>query len=169
MTLDILIRAAKIDDVEDILEIHAQPKAQGFTLQLPYISLAKARQRLESQTGDRHLLVAEVAATGQVVGMLGLSQATNPRRAHTGQIGMAVHDDYHGQGVGSKLMAAVIDLAENWLNLSRLELTVFTDNAPAIALYKKFDFEREGTLRRYAFRNGQFVDADMMARLTEPR
>jgi putative acetyltransferase len=62
-------------------------------------------------------------------------------------------------------MRAVIDLADRWLNLSRIELTVFTDNEPAIALYRKFEFEIEGTHRKFAFRDGEFVDAHVMARV----
>ena len=38
-------------------------------------------------------------------------------------------------------------------------------NDMGIALYKKFGFEMEGTHRRYAFRNGGFVDAYSMARV----
>ena len=39
----------------------------------------------------------------------------------------------------------MIDLAENWLGLTRIELTVYADNASAIALYKKFNFEVEAS------------------------
>jgi len=42
---------------------------------------------------------------------------------------------------------------------------VYVDNEPAIRLYKKFDFEVEGTLRGYAFRDGQYVDSLFIARL----
>jgi putative acetyltransferase len=56
-------------------------------------------------------------------------------------------------------------LVDNWLNLTRLELEVFTDNEPAIKLYKKFGFTIEGTLVRFAYRDGQFVDVYTMARL----
>jgi putative acetyltransferase len=42
---------------------------------------------------------------------------------------------------------------------------VYTDNEPAIARYKKFGFSVEGTLRQYAFRDGQFADVHVMARL----
>ena len=61
-----------------------------------------------------------------------------------------VRDDWQGKGVGTAMMQAVIDLADRWLNLTRIELTVFTDNEPAIALYRKFGFEIEGALRKYA-------------------
>jgi len=62
-------------------------------------------------------------------------------------------------------MGACLDLADNWLSLTRLDLRVYVDNAPAIALYEKFGFEIEGTHRRFALRNGEYVDAHVMARL----
>jgi len=76
-----------------------------------------------------------------------------------------VRDDWQGKGVGTAMMHVVIDLADRWLNLTRIELTVFTDNESAIALYRKFGFEIEGALRKYAFRDGEFVDAYAMARV----
>jgi len=42
---------------------------------------------------------------------------------------------------------------------------VYVDNVPAISLYKKFGFETEGTLKKYAFRAGKYVDAYTMARI----
>jgi putative acetyltransferase len=47
----------------------------------------------------------------------------------------------------------------------RLELEVYVDNAPAIRLYEKFGFIIEGTMVQFAFRDGQYVDTYMMARL----
>ncbi|HHN9732073.1 TPA: hypothetical protein ACP7RT_003282, partial [Escherichia coli] len=44
-------------------------------------------------------------------------------------------------------------------------LTVFVDNAPAIKVYKKYGFEIEGTGKKYALRNGEYVDAYYMARV----
>ncbi len=78
---------------------------------------------------------------------------------------MMVRDDWQGKGVGTALMQAAIDLADKWLNLTRLELDVYTDNEPAIKLYTKFGFTIEGTNVNYAFRDGQFVDVYLMARL----
>jgi putative acetyltransferase len=78
---------------------------------------------------------------------------------------MCVHDEWQGKGVGGALMRAGLDLADNWLNLTRLELEVYADNEPAIRLYERFGFEHEGTLRQHAFRDGRYVDSYMMARL----
>jgi putative acetyltransferase len=62
-------------------------------------------------------------------------------------------------------MAAMIDLADNWLGIHRIELSVYTDNAPAVHLYEKFGFAIEGTARQFALRGGEYVDAYYMARL----
>ena len=92
-------------------------------------------------------------------------RAERDRRRHAAGIGMAVARHAQGQGVGSALMAAIVDWADRWAQLLRLELTVFTDNAPAIALYRKFGFEIEGTHRAYAMRDGAYADVLAMARL----
>ena len=49
---------------------------------------------------------------------------------------MAVRDDWQGKGAATALLQAAIDLADKWLNLTRLELEVYTDNEPAIRLYR---------------------------------
>jgi putative acetyltransferase len=53
------------------------------------------------------------------------------------------------------------------LNLIRLELEVYTDSEAAVRLYRKFGFSIEGTLLRFAYRDGQYVDAYLMARLRQ--
>ena len=87
------------------------------------------------------------------------------RRSHSGSIGMGVAVAWQGKGVGSRLLGELLDIADNWMNLRRVELTVYTDNAPALALYRKFGFETEGEMRDYAVRDGRFVDVYSMARL----
>ncbi len=160
---EVRVRAREPQDVEAIAEIFACPGVVAGTLQLPFRSVAERRERLAQLAANVHFLVAEL--DGRVVGNLGLHVETNLRRRHCGSFGMAVHDDFQGRGVGSALVAAMIDLADNWLGLRRLELQVFVDNAAAIHLYEKFGFVAEGTARAFALRGGEFVDALFMARL----
>ena len=89
------------------------------------------------------------------------------RRSHCGSVGIAVAKGWHGQGIGSRLLGALLDVADNWMNLRRVELMVYTDNEPAIALYRKHGFEVEGELRDYAVRDGRHVNAYAMARLRD--
>ncbi|MEO8114424.1 MAG: GNAT family N-acetyltransferase [Phenylobacterium sp.] len=159
---DILIRALEPTDLADLTEAWNQPRAYAGTLQLPFTSLDARQKRSANAPSTLTRLVAVIE--GKVIGCLGLERYEN-RRGHAGQLGMAVHDAYAGRGAGTALMAAVIDLADNWLNLRRLELWVYADNARAIALYERFGFEREGLHRAYAWRDGAYVDSMSMARL----
>lgn len=162
----ITIRRTEPSDAEAYHRIFSCPKVIRGTLQLPYPSADVWRKRLTEIPDGTFNLCACVG--DEVVGQLGLHTFPQvPRRRHIGQLGMAIHDDWQGKGVGSALMSAAIDLADNWLNLSRLELEVFTDNEPAIALYKKFGFINDGMHKNYAYRDGQFVDVYAMARLRE--
>jgi len=162
--MNITIRHAEPLDFEAIRDIMAQPRVFAGTLQLPLPSADKWKRRFaEWQPGD-HILVAEVE--GKVVGNLGLHPSGKAaRRKHVYTLGLVVHDDHQGNGVGKALLAAAIDLADNWLQVKRLELTVYTDNAAALALYGKSGFEIEGTHKAFAFRNGSYVDAYTMARV----
>jgi L-phenylalanine/L-methionine N-acetyltransferase len=157
--MKIHIRHAEASDAEAIAKVYAAPRAQWGTLHLLFHSIDWRRKRLTDLQAGAYLLVAEVE--GEVVGSIGLNVNQAARRAHSASIGMGVRDDWQGKGVGT----AVIDLADKWLNIKRLELEVYTDNEPALKLYKKFGFEIEGTLRQFAFRDGAFVDAYMMSRL----
>ena len=143
-------------------ELHSQPRFRWGTLRPRYPSIDAVRTWLETRSPDDVHIVAE--AEGRIIGDAGLHRGKG-RRAHTASIGMGVHDDFAGRGVGTALLAALIDTADNWLDLKRLELTVWTDNAPALALYRKFGFVEEGVMRAYAYRDGAYVDALAMARL----
>jgi len=161
--MDINIRKAEPSDAEAIWKCYTAPLVVRNTLQLPYRSLESVRELLTKRGDGQYTLVA--VAGGEVVGVIGLHTSSRPRVNHRGEIGMMAPDDWQGKGVGKAMMQAVIDLADKWLNLARIELTVFTDNEGAIALYRKFGFEIEGELRKYAFRDGEFVDAYAMARV----
>lgn len=161
--MEIFVRHAEPDDYEAIHEIYLGPRAVAGTLQLPFQSVEYVRRRFSGSPEGLYHLVACVE--GEVVGHLGLETTSRPRRRHVGEIGMAVRDDLQGRGVGTALMRAALDLADNWLNLSRVELIVYTDNEAGIAQYEKFGFEVEGTHHRYAFRGGEYTDAHSMARV----
>jgi len=158
---EILVRAMEASDLPDLTEAWNQPLAYAGTLQLPYTSLESRERRYAGNPGATRLVAV---IDGKAIGMIALHREAD-RRAHAASIGMAVHDAYAGRGAGSALMAAVIDLADNWLQIKRLELGVYADNTHAIALYERFGFEREGLQRAYSWRAGAFADSLIMARL----
>lgn len=158
----ITIRPVEPEDWPDIAEIFDQPAAIAGTLQMPFRSRAFQRERAETRPKDALQLAAVI--DGKVIGTAGLARLEN-RRSHVGTIGMAVHDAFAGRGAGSALMAALLEVADRWMGLRRVELTVYADNTRAIGLYERFGFVREGLHTAFALRDGEFVDALAMARL----
>jgi putative acetyltransferase len=158
----LVIRAWRSEDAEAIAALTNLPNYRYGTLRLPYETPEFWRRRIEGAgPGDLTLMAV---LDDMIVGSASLQRRTG-RCAHVGEIGMGVHDDFCRRGIGTALAAAVVEAADRWLAIKRLQLTVYTDNAPAIALYRKFGFEVEGTFRAFAFRDGAYVDALAMARI----
>lgn len=157
-----VIRHAEPADIDAIKAIYDQPSVYANTLQLPYQPVANW-QKLYTAGSGFYNLVAEVE--GRVVGQLGLQVCQNPRRRHVAELGMGVAEDYQGQGIGSALLRSALELADQWLNIRRMELTVYSSNEAAIALYERFGFEVEAELADFAFQYGNYVSALCMARI----
>ncbi len=177
-TPPITIRRATVADAASFARVNGDPAVLPNLLQVPYPSEEFWQQRLGEilAPGKQDiLLVAECPGAdgrAQVVGNAGLlSSGAALRRRHVMNLGIAIASDAQGRGVGSALMKALCDWADHWGQVLRIELTVFTDNARAIALYRRFGFEQEGVHRGYALRNGRYADTYSMARLhpAQPR
>ena len=128
---DIQIRRVRTSDAEGMARLMGDPATLGNLLQLPYPSVEAWRTRLAEwdQPGRADLLlVAE--ADGSLVGNAGLNPVgTALRRRHAMGLGITVAQEWQGRGVGTQLMTALLDAADRWLGVLRIELTVYTDNA----------------------------------------
>ncbi|MEE3214760.1 MAG: GNAT family N-acetyltransferase [Pseudomonadota bacterium] len=163
--MDVVVRRAEPEDAEGLRSLYERAPVFADTLQLPFPSTRLWKERLASFDEHFHFLVATL--NDELVGSLGLEQCRSPRRRHVATFGMGVRDDVQGQGVGRALMASMLDLCDNWLAVTRIELTVYVDNARAVAPYQRFGFDIEGESRHFAFRNGTYVSAYSMARVND--
>ena len=155
------IRHSHDADIEFIYQLYSQRSCYAGTLQHPYPSLNYWQKRLQNLSDNCYSLVAEL--DGKVVGQIGMEVCERPRRKHVANMGMAVCESVRGQGIGSELVKSIVDLAHNWLAVTRIELEVYTDNQAAIALYQRHGFVIEGEAKDYAFRDGHYVNAYLMA------
>jgi len=161
------LRRSRPADAAAVAQFTADESVYPNLLQLPYPSEERWRKVLEDHDapGSAHMVLVAVEDE-QVVGMAGLHPVgLAMRRRHVMYLGISLARHAQGRGVGKALMQALVDYADNWGHVLRLELTVFADNPRAVALYRRFGFETEGVLRAYALRNGAYVDALSMARL----
>lgn len=159
------VRPLRADDAADLYAIASDPRVARTLLQLPSMEYLETKEWAEEEVAGRHRLVAEV--DGRAVGLIGLNHRQRARLMHSGELGMYVHPDFWGRGIGSALMEAALEIADNWLDLKRVELGVYTHNEVGIHLYEKFSFEKEGRCRCYAFGEGRWLDSFVMARLRD--
>jgi RimJ/RimL family protein N-acetyltransferase len=101
---------------------------------------------------------------GKVIGWCDIRPKAQDTMHHCGVLGMGIVDGHRGRGLGRKLLGMTLDAAFA-SGMTRIELTVRADNAPAIELYRKFGFDAEGVCRRAMRVDGSYRDTVIMARL----
>lgn len=109
------------------------------------------------------LLVAEV--DGHIVGNLDIHAGKRRRHAHTCVLGIALHPNWRSRGLGTALFNAVMEWIKTRPQLEKVTLKVLSNNARAIALYKKFGFVEEGrSMRSVKVDANTYFDDVLMAR-----
>ena len=97
-----------------------------------------------------------------VVGRLSVARDPHPASRHVADLGLMVAASARRRGVGW----ALLEQAVAWAKASgvrKLELHVFPHNEPAIRLYERFGFVREGYRKQHYRRSRGYVDAILMA------
>jgi L-phenylalanine/L-methionine N-acetyltransferase len=169
MTVDpITIRAAEPSDAAAVSALIGSEGVFEGTSQSPLMPVASRLERFSKMDASGLQIVACVQEAGveRIVGMLGL-HLVQPglRRAHVRGLGISVDKVWQGQGIGQRLMTTAMQWADDWSGILRIELTVLSDNARAIALYERHGFVREGVMRAHSMRGGELADTLGMARL----
>ena len=162
--MDYIIRPARLEDMESVNILRRTPGVFQTTLALPSERIQRNVDRFQTLGPNDHSFVAALD-DDTVIGTAQLRVAANPRMAHVGTVGLSVRTDYQDKGVGTALLRTLLELADNWLMLVRVELLVYADNQRAIHLYEKLGFEAEGRLRSNSIRDGRYEDDLIMARL----
>lgn len=159
---EVVIRPAEPADGEGVSMLLGQPGTFEGTLQLPDMPVAS---RLEWTKVDAQSCKLVATVQGAIVGWAALHSQSSLRRSHVRALSLAIATAHQRQGLGRSMMERLLDWADNWAHVLRIELMVQADNAAAIALYRSFGFLEEGRHRGYALKAGVYVDSLSMARL----
>lgn len=172
---------SELPHVPDMLDVHIVPIARhhlaGFHAAVDRVarerrhlamleapSLPRTRRFVLDSLKAGAVHFVAVQGQDEVIGWCDLRPKPTPSLRHSAVLGMGLVAPYRGMGVGARLLATTLEAAAR-AGMQRAELVVRADNAPAIALYRRFGFELEGTLRDYLRVDGVSHDALQMARL----
>jgi RimJ/RimL family protein N-acetyltransferase len=109
---------------------------------------------------DAAVFVAETET--EIVGRLSISRDPHPASRHVADLGLMVAESARRRGIGLALLQQAVEWGRA-SGVRKIELHVFPYNEPAIRLYEKFGFVREGYRKRHFRRGGAYVDAILMA------
>jgi RimJ/RimL family protein N-acetyltransferase len=136
------------------------PGEFGFTVE-------EERDLIEEYSLTENAVMLVAVAEGKLISLLHCRGGKRRAARHTASLGITVRADWRDKGVGSAMMTRVIEWATQNPIIKRLELEVFTTNERAIHVYEKFGFQMEGCKRRAYYKDGDYVDAYVMALLME--
>lgn len=164
--MQVQIRQLRPNDIPDLTGFFNHPSVVRNITQLPYGTEQQWQHRLQSD--DQSMtLVAE--HKGKAIGCITLVSERGMRRKHVASLAMAVNPEHHNQRVGTQLLEAAMLLADEWMNIARIELGVYTSNRIAIKLYQYFGFTIEGEAKAYAYGEGKYQNLLYMARVRKAR
>ena len=161
----IAIRPAEPGDASALVELAERVgREEGAWLLTTEGSRSVLAEKRYLRAVRRHpdAAVFVVEEDGNIVGRLSLARDTHPASRHVADLGLLVAAAHRRRGIGRSLLEQAVAWAET-VGVTKLELHVFPWNEPAIALYESFGFEREGYRKRHYIRDGQAVDAILMA------
>jgi RimJ/RimL family protein N-acetyltransferase len=123
-------------------------------LQTPDMLVERIQQT--NKSSNRFMFAARTLTDNTLVGMLDIDQILwNYRVA---MLSMCISPEHHGKGYGTEALSLLINFCFYEINMYRVQLSVFSYNTPAITLYEKVGFTKEGVGRAFMERNGQRYD-----------
>ncbi|MCC9296308.1 GNAT family N-acetyltransferase [Clostridium sp. WLY-B-L2] len=109
----------------------------------------------ESQ--DKFMFAINSIEDKKIIGITGFENILWNNGAATIYIGIG-EKNYRGCGIGMEALYLTMEFGFEELNLHRIQLTVISYNKPAIKLYEKLGFKKEGTYRQFIYRDGTRYD-----------
>lgn len=168
-----IVRTTVVDDAETMHALVDAVLAAGVgTVALPGEAspVERVREKIERMVDAEEgcMVVAEV--DGVLVGEGSLGRVKPLPLRHNATLGIGVHPDAQGIGVGRAIMDVLLTFARATASMpgvtpiERIDLGVLAENTRALRLYESMGFEREGLRRGYKREaDGTLRDDVMMA------
>ena len=159
---ELVIRKAVREDASNIIDYTKTVFGETtYLTRTPeeFLITVEEEEKFIEETNKKNnciFLVAEV--DNEIVGTLTFSASSSHRTRHIGEFGMSVKKAYWGLGIGSNLLAYLIDWARETGVIRKINLKVREDNVRARTLYEKFGFKTEGIITRYFYIEGKFYN-----------
>lgn len=162
-----MIRHAKAEDAEKLIELIANAESSGFMMFEPgerKMTVEQLEKRIETMESDPTSTILLAEKDEELLGYLFVIGNSPQRTLHSVYLAIGISEKSRGKGVGTKLFERLDEwAAEN--NIRRLELTVMVNNRAGLALYQKMGFTIEGIKKNSLKVDGEYIDEYYMAKV----
>ncbi|HAA57442.1 MAG TPA: hypothetical protein DCE42_21940 [Myxococcales bacterium] len=160
---DVTFEEARVEDAESLIAFMKESLSEpGLFVPLDAdeynADIEKEREKIRSFTQEENSLFLFAKAKGQNIGMIDFRGLQRRALRHVTMLGICVHRDWRGRGVGNALLEHGIRWARENPVVKRIELYTYLRNERAQHLYEKFGFVREGVRRRMVLFEGEYLD-----------
>lgn len=165
MTKALTIRDAETKDAEALALIYNQGIEDRIATFETGMRDAKERRIWLGGHDAKHPVIVAEDETGQVVGWAAIASISE-RSCYSGvgEYSVYVRRDGRGNGIGTRLLGALIDRASS-LGYWKLIARVFTFNVATIRLAKRHGFREVGILQKHGKLDEKWLDVLEMERL----
>ncbi len=159
-----LIRPITIEDAAAFHQaLGSVRREKVFLSKLDAPSLERVHEFVSANVRENVPQVVAVNDDGRLIGWCdAIPGHPNTGARHVGVLGMGIVRECRGQGLGRRLLGALLDRARA-AGLEKIELAVYASNHAAISLYRSFGFQDEGCKRRGRCVDGVYDDILLMA------
>lgn len=109
------------------------------------------------ESNDKFMFSINSIEDEKIIGITGFENILWNNGTATIYIGIGAKN-YRGRGIGNEALHLTLEFGFEELNLHKIQLTVLSYNKPAIRLYEKSGFKKEGTYREFIYRDGTRYD-----------
>ena len=164
----LLIREAEPADAAQILayleEVSGETDFLTFGPGEFELGKEKQAESIEKCKASPNCIHLVALVEDEIAGVLIFSSRNRPRIIHVGEFGITVRKKFWSSGIGSMLLDALISWAKAGELISKINLSVRTDNHRAIALYIRKGFVVEGKREMDTFIDGKYYDILLMGK-----
>lgn len=149
----------------DIYSYHIQHGIGDFKAEPLHVREIKRRRKVMLKRRLPHMVADH---DGVVVGYAFAAPfRKRPAYRYTVEHSIYVHKDYLRQGLGRRLLPALIQQCAE-AGFHQMVAFIDSSNQPSLALHEAFGFERSGVLREVGFKFGHWSDSVLVQRRLVP-
>lgn len=157
---DVVLRPVEIEDKEFLRNLIQHPEVRKTIGKAPYpVNLTQEEEFIENlSSDDRESFIIEYQ--GEEAGEVSITGLEKPYRKS--EFGIAIHPDYHGNGVGTAATQLIVKYAFETLNRHKLRGGYIEGNEASRRIQEKAGLQEEGRERHYKYVDGEWKDVIWM-------